>query len=298
MLGTKAFVLELRRIGLDLNRRTLDPLSGAEMAKPIKQQDANQLEAGYSIWHRTYEIGGILVAVSLNTMLAIRMLKCPSLSGWWTPLAALCGLLFADFISGFVHWMFDTWGSVDTPVFGKLAIRTFRHHHVDAKAITRHDFIETNGHNITLTTVLGFSGLVFVIPDVTAATLGDVFLVQSMLWGAIFTCFTSQIHKWAHQDKAPYFVQLLQRARLILEPKHHDVHHTAPFARNYCITVGWMNGPLRTVRFFETLEWMITAVTGALPRADDIGEEAALEIVETQTSPIVVEDDEAAAAEE
>jgi plasmanylethanolamine desaturase len=267
------------------------------MAKPIKQQDANELETGYSIWHRTYEIGGILVAVSLNTMLAIRMLKCPSLSGWWTPLAALCGLLFADFISGFVHWMFDTWGSVDTPIVGKLAIRTFRHHHVDAKAITRHDFIETNGHNITLTTVLGFSGLVFVIPDVAMATHANVFLVQSMLWGAIFTCFTSQIHKWAHEDEPSKTVRLLQRARLILSPSHHDVHHTAPYARNYCITVGWMNGPLRTVRFFETLEWVITSVTGALPRKDDIGEEAALEVLETETVAIVEEED-AAAAEE
>jgi ubiquitin-conjugating enzyme E2 variant len=269
------------------------------MAKPIKQQDANKLEAGYSIGHRTYEIAGILVAVSLNTMLAIRMAKAPSLSGWWTPLAALVGLLFSDFISGFVHWMFDTWGSVDTPIVGKLAIRTFRHHHVDAKAMTRHDFIETNGHNITLTTVLGFSGLVFVIPNPAEASLYAVFLVQCMLCATVFTCMTSQIHQWAHQDESdrPGVIKLLQRARLILEPKHHDVHHTAPYARNYCITVGWMNGPLRAIRFFETLEWVITTVTGALPRVDDIGEEAALETVEAQVAS-TIEDDEAAAAEE
>ena len=298
MLGRKAFVLELRQIRLDLNRGSLDSLAGAAMAKPIKQQDANQLEAGYSIYHRIYEIGGILLAVSLVTTLAIRMLKCPSLSGWWTPLAALVGMLLSDFISGFVHWMFDTWGSVDTPVVGKLAIRTFRHHHVDAKAITRHDFIETNGHNISLTTIYGLVGLLFVIPNLANATLFDVFVVQSLLWASLFTGFTSQIHKWAHQDEPPRIIKMMQRARLILDPKHHDIHHTAPYARNYCITVGWMNGPLRTVRFFETLEWVITAVTGAVPRADDIGEEAALEIVETQVAAPIVEEDDAAAAEE
>jgi plasmanylethanolamine desaturase len=298
VLGRKAFVLELRQIRLDLNGRTLDSLDRGGMAKPIKQQDATKLEAGYSIYHRTYEIAGILVAVSLNTMLAIRMAKCPSLSGWWTPLAALVGLLFSDFISGFVHWMFDTWGSVDTPVFGKLAIRTFRHHHVDAKAITRHDFIETNGHNITLTTVLGFSGLVFVIPYPAEASLYAVFLVQCMLCATVFTCLTSQIHKWAHQDQPSPAIQLLQRARLILSPDHHNVHHSAPYARNYCITVGWMNGPLRAIRFFETLEWIITLVTGVLPRVDDIGEEAALEIVETQVASPMGDDDEAAAAED
>jgi len=252
------------------------------MAKRIKAHDATKLEDGYSKGHRLYEIIGILLAVTCATLLALRMAKCPSLSGWWTPLAALVGLLFADWVSGFVHWMFDTWGSVDTPVVGKLAIRTFRHHHTDAKAITRHDFIETNGHNISLTLICTVSGLVFVIPNPQEADLYDVFLVQCLLWGSFFTCLTSQIHKWAHMDRPPRFVALLQRARLVLHPDHHDGHHTAPYARNYCITVGWMNGPLRAIRYFETLEWIITAVTGAIPREDDIGKEAAIEVFEEQ----------------
>ncbi len=265
-----------------------------DMAKNIRQHDAEALEAGYSTGHRIYEIGGILAAVTLTTLLAIRMAKCPSLSGWWTPLAALVGLLFSDFISGFVHWLFDTWGSTDTPVFGRLAIRTFRHHHVDAKAITRHDFIETNGHNIALTNIYGISGLFFVVPSPEDASLSDVFTVQCLLCATFFTAFTSQIHKWAHMDEPPPIIALLQRARLALAPDHHDVHHTAPYARNYCITVGWMNGPLRAVRFFETLEWIISSVTGAVPRADDIGEEAALAIVARPA----IEDDDAAAAED
>ena len=253
------------------------------MARPVKKHDVAALEAGYSIWHRSYEIGGILIAVGCVTLLAIRMATCPSLSGWWTPLAALVGLLFSDFISGFVHWMFDTWGSVNTPIFGKLAIRTFRHHHVDATAITRHDFIETNGHNISLTTVYGVSGLFVVVPSPETASLYDVFLVQCLLCASVFTAFTSQIHKWAHTERRPRIITILQQARLVLSPHHHDKHHAAPFARNYCITVGWMNGPLRAVRFFETLEWMIFTVTGAVPREDDIGEEAALDTADDRT---------------
>jgi ubiquitin-conjugating enzyme E2 variant len=71
---------------------------------------------------------------------------------------------------------------------------------------------------------------------------------------------------------------MLQRARLILTAKHHEIHHTAPYEHHYCITVGWLNQPLATIRFFRTLERIITAVTGALPRADDIGEKAAQKV--------------------
>ncbi|MBX3262567.1 MAG: fatty acid desaturase family protein [Labilithrix sp.] len=247
------------------------------MGEPVKQHDASELAAGYTTQHRTYEICGIVVALASSAWLIARIVKCPPLSGWWMPLAALVGILLSDFISGFVHWLFDSWGNLDTPVFGRLAIRTFRHHHVDQKAITTHDFIETNGHNISLTTIYSVSGLL-TLRSVETATLFDVFVCQSLVCATFFTAFTSQIHKWAHQDKPSRLVALLQRARLILSPEHHAAHHSAPYNRNYCITVGWMNGPLRAVRFFETLERTITAITGVVPREDDLGAVAAFEV--------------------
>ena len=35
-------------------------------------------------------------------------------------LAALAGIITADFLSGLVHWTADTWGSIELPIIGKV----------------------------------------------------------------------------------------------------------------------------------------------------------------------------------
>jgi ubiquitin-conjugating enzyme E2 variant len=85
-------------------------------------------------------------------------------------------------------------------------------------------------------------------------------------------------------DEPPALIGFLQRVHLILPPDHHQVHHTAPYNTYYCITVGWLNWPLAAVKFFPTAERLITWATGLLPRQDDIGDEAAIALVEADSA--------------
>ena len=246
-------------------------------APRIQQREAKDLAAGYAWSHRLIEVFGIVTFFSLSAWLATGIGKNIGGDLWLLPVGLLCGFVGADFFSGFVHWACDSWGSPETPFIGKIFIRTFREHHVDQKSITRHDFIETNGDNcLVASPALGLALLLPLAPGALGALFGGIFVLSL----TFFVFMTSQIHKWAHMDTPPPAVARLQRMHLILGPVHHSKHHSAPFDRNYCITAGWCNQPLQKVKFFAGLERLITMVTGALPRQDDIGKEAALVVAE------------------
>jgi ubiquitin-conjugating enzyme E2 variant len=204
----------------------------------------------------------------------------PAKSSPWLALSAiLIGYVAADFLSGFVHWMGDTWGSPELPLLGASVIRPFREHHVDQTAITRHDFIETNGANCLISLPIAAASLLIPVEAGDGVGLfAAAFLGALILW--VFA--TNQFHKWAHLPAPHGVIAGLQRLHLILPPTHHAVHHAAPFNRYYCITVGWLNWPLSKMRFFPVLEQVITSTTGALPRRDDIGETAARLVAEAE----------------
>ena len=113
----------------------------------VKLQDPDALAAGYSRWYRAVEIASIISFWTLTGGIVYRLSFHFSDSPWLLLAAFLSGFIMADWVSGFVHWLGDTWGRTDMPILGAALIRPFREHHVDQKAITRHDYIETNGSN-------------------------------------------------------------------------------------------------------------------------------------------------------
>ena len=246
----------------------------------IRQRDRRASRAGYSRAVRNFEIASIagfaVVMAWLLVTIAPRIAGNPFLA----MAAFMVGFIAADFGSGFVHWMADTWGTTEWPIIGKALIRPFREHHVDEKEITRHDFIETNGNNCFISSPV--AAIAALLPDGTVC-----FFLAAMTFAMCLAIFgTNQFHKWAHMDAPPRYARVLQLANLILPPEQHAVHHTSPFAKYYCITVGWLNEALFRLRFFQTLEKIVTRISGLIPREDDIGKRAALVVAQRPPPPL------------
>ena len=223
----------------------------------------------YSPRHRAVEILSISAVFSMLVWFTWRCALVASHTGPWGWLAllsiGLLGFIGADLVSGLVHWAGDTIGDTTVPFLGKNFIGPFREHHVDPKAITRHDFVETNGNNCIV--VAGPLGLAL---WGTPEALDWRFVACSVICTmSLFTVATNQFHKWAHADHTPAAVKSLQRMGLILSPQHHDIHHAMPHDKHYCITAGWMNPVLDKVRFFRGLEAVIHRVNPSLLHIDE-----------------------------
>src|SRR5262245_8280087 len=122
----------------------------------MKRMKTTSQNYTYSRSHRHLEIVALYaVAVQLVILLCTAV---GEIHGWRDVLLGLIalpfGLCLADLLSGSTHWLADRYGDKNTPIFGPHFIGTFREHHFDQLAITRHDFIETNG-DVAIVTSLG-----------------------------------------------------------------------------------------------------------------------------------------------
>jgi len=226
-------------------------MPGVDRSAPTR----DELDQSGSIYMRIVDIGGMTAFFILQFYLAKEVAAGVALQpehAWWIlGGGVLGGYLWADFVSGFVHFIADNFGSVRTPFLGPVFFRTFREHHVDPLAITRHDFFEVNGANCVVSLPFAAATLAFV--PIETSLLGLAFATFMLLF--LFGIFlTNQFHRWAHLPAAPSWIRRLQATGLILGAAHHERHHRAPYDTYYCITSGLMNPLLARIRFFELIK--------------------------------------------
>ena len=206
--------------------------------------------------HYLLEVFGILCFALLSLLIAVEIYGGVLRFGdlWLLPILLVLAYLAADFLSGFVHFLADNFGSYDTPILGPNFIEPFREHHVDPKGIVGHDFVDANGNNSLAT--LPFMLFVWIVVPLETWYLGYLF-GAFFLFLCLAAFLTNQFHKWAHMDDPPAFVGWLQARGVILSQKHHDIHHESPYDTYYCITAGFWNPLLDRIRFYERTERLI-----------------------------------------
>ena len=187
---------------------------------------------------------------------------------WLVAVAIPISLVAGDFVSGMVHWAADTYCSEDTPIVGPGFVKPFRNHHIYPRDITTHHLAATVG-NVCVMAVPVLLVCLYLVWS------GDVsswvaFLVLCVALMSLATAATNQFHKWAHSENPPAYARPLQRLRLVLEPAHHELHHTEPFETHYCITNGWLNPLLNRIKFFRRLESALALVGIQTAKVNDL----------------------------
>jgi plasmanylethanolamine desaturase len=206
--------------------------------------------------HYLLEVFGILSFVLLIVLIGAEVYRGMINFGdlWLVPILAVLAYLVADFLSGFVHFLADNFGSYETPILGPNFVQPFREHHIDPKGIVGNDFVDANGNNSLAS--LPFMLIVWVIVPLETWYYGYLF-GTFFVFMCLAAFLTNQFHKWAHMDTPPAFVGWLQERGVILSREHHDIHHESPYDTYYCITAGFWNPLLDRTRFFERAERLI-----------------------------------------
>jgi len=177
--------------------------------------------------------------------------------------ALLLGYFLADFSSGMVHWVIDTW--LDERALGR-AIAITREHHVHPDHVDGYGFLEYASVGSAPSAVLfGGACAVTALFPVSAATY-----VLMILWLVNSVCllFGISLHNLAHRPARSGIMRLAQRLHLVCPPAHHWVHHR-DHTVHYCVVNGWANYVCDGLDFWRGLERVIEAVTGRVPRADE-----------------------------
>uniref|UniRef100_T1JP96 Lipid desaturase domain-containing protein n=1 Tax=Strigamia maritima TaxID=126957 RepID=T1JP96_STRMM len=82
---------------------------------------AKELANLYSRRKRTQEYICVIACIILMLINFYHMCLNFRFENWNIILiAAICGIISADFGSGLVHWGADTWGSIEVPIIGKI----------------------------------------------------------------------------------------------------------------------------------------------------------------------------------
>ena len=167
--------------------------------------------------------------------------------------------MITDFISGFVHWLEDSYGHPHLPIVGRYVTKPdLLHHYHPRKFVTNSWFSSSD-----LLLLLCLAGLLI------AFAIGR--LSPMVFLAAVLGVNANQIHKWCHRtpDENGRLIDTLQKLRLVQSPRGHSRHHLGKKDTAYCVLTDFLNPILDACRFWRALEFVVHKAFGIEKRDDE-----------------------------
>ena len=168
-------------------------------------------------------------------------------------------ILFADLLSGFVHWIQDRYSIKNTSLLNKIVILYAKEHHENPEKILSYSWIERNHFPI----IVSFFSLLV------------LHLLNLLNWQSItliiLFLFSGEFHYLSHRpkEKNGKIILFLQKIRIIQREEHHKYHHIYGID-NYCIITEVMNPILNKSKFFIKLENLLSYLFNINPKPSSL----------------------------
>lgn len=160
----------------------------------------------------------------------------------------LACILIADFITGLIHFLEDTYLVPFWRPFDNLVTHPNILHHADPMNFTMGDIWHRNYHLFILAAVVS----------------GIAYLLDCLTWQFGLTAFLAsmgnEVHAWSHKRPQSTLIRLLQDMKLLISPEQHVKHHRKPYDKCYCTLTNWVNPILDCIQFWRAVELCIGLV--------------------------------------
>ena len=160
-------------------------------------------------------------------------------------------VIVIDFLSGFVHWFFDTQVEPSDTFLGRIAIDFLDHHVRPCRTAEVGFYVSAYRPALFVALPMITLSSVLLVPAIAAA---------AFFWIGFFSMLVPQAHKLAHMSEIHSVAVCLQKSRLILHPGSHQMHHDDN-SQSYCVLTGWLNPTLDRIRFWRLMERVFKGLT-------------------------------------
>lgn len=167
-------------------------------------------------------------------------------------------LWFADFVTGFFHWLEDTYCLENMPLIGNFICEPNIEHHLDPQLLVRVGTFFSRNKLQWLLCGGTFAGLWLI-------GFGNIYCLLTL----VLASFGNEVHRWNHMSRSGPFVSFLKDSGLIQMQRQHSLHHKPPHNRYYCVLTSQVNAVLEAANFWRRLEWLVEVTTGIAPKIED-----------------------------